>query len=254
MLPTFASSLTSRPGVINSVCESLWSKILRNCCGEHYSFKKGSQCTESLPLRRGYFQEHVWAWPIARGAAKPWEPSGTAVCETSAASLRTIELAFFFFDWRQKFCTQTAPRFGVQKRTPKTGGQVVRTKQIKLRLNKWPPFLESVSGLQKGGRFWTPKMEPFVGKIFGYRAKNGKSFDCFCTYAAVPLLFHVLQRRGTVFAGFLGPRLVSRKITFFDPLKEQKVAIKLADQWSAAFFGSLLKTHSLHFVVCLNFG
>ena len=142
----------------------------------------------------------------------------------------------FFFDWRQKFCTQTAPRFGVQKRIPKTGGQVVRTKQIKLRLNKWPPFLESVSGLQKGGRFWTPKMEPFVGEIFGYRAKNGKSFDCFCTYAAVPLLFHGFAAPRNCFCWVFGPQTGVQKNHFFRSLKGAKSCNQACGSMVSCFF------------------
>ena len=67
------------------------------------------------------------AWrTIARGAAKPWEPSGTAVCETSVAYLRKQSKLALFFDRRQKFCRQTAPVLG-SRNGPQNGGQVVRT-------------------------------------------------------------------------------------------------------------------------------
>ena len=67
------------------------------------------------------------AWrTIARGAAKPWEPSGTVVCETSVAYLRKQSKLALFFDRRQKFCRQTAPVLG-SRNGPQNGGQVVRT-------------------------------------------------------------------------------------------------------------------------------
>ena len=67
------------------------------------------------------------AWrTIARGAATPWEPSGTAVCETSVAYLRKQSKLALFFDRRQKFCRQTAPVLG-SRNGPHNGGQVVRT-------------------------------------------------------------------------------------------------------------------------------
>ena len=67
------------------------------------------------------------AWrTIARGAAKPWEPSGTAVCETSVAYLRKQSKLALFFDRRQKICRQTAPVLG-SRNGPQNGGQVVRT-------------------------------------------------------------------------------------------------------------------------------
>ena len=67
------------------------------------------------------------AWrTIARGAAKPWEPSGTAVCETSVAYLRKQTKLALFFDRRQKFRRQTAPVLGFRN-GPQNGGQVVRT-------------------------------------------------------------------------------------------------------------------------------
>ena len=91
------------------------------------------------------------AWrTIARGAAKPWEPSGTAVCETSVACLWKQSKLALFFDRRQKFCGQTAP-VGVQKRT-KTGAKSSEHKQIKLRLNEWPPF-------------WGPFLNPKTGAV-----------------------------------------------------------------------------------------
>ena len=65
------------------------------------------------------------AWrTIARGAAKPWEPSGTAVCETSVAYLReTIETCTIFRPAAKILPTNGyfSTRFGVQKRTPKRG-------------------------------------------------------------------------------------------------------------------------------------
>ena len=83
------------------------------------------------------------AWrTIARGAAKPWEPSGTAVCETSVAYLRKQSKLALFFDRRQKFCRQTAPVLG-SRNGPQNGGQVVRTQanQIETELPPfWGPF------------------------------------------------------------------------------------------------------------------
>ena len=67
------------------------------------------------------------AWrTIARGAAKPWEPSGPAVCKTSVAYLRKQSKLALFFARRQKFCRQTAPVLG-SRNGPQNGGQVVRT-------------------------------------------------------------------------------------------------------------------------------
>ena len=88
------------------------------------------------------------AWrTIARGAAKPWEPSGPAVCKTSVACLRKQSKLALFFARRPKFCRQTAPVW-VQKRGAKSSGH----KQIKLRLNEWPPF-------------WGPFLDPKTGAV-----------------------------------------------------------------------------------------
>ena len=120
----------------------------------------------------------------------------------------------------------------------KTGAKSSGHKQIKLRLNEWPPFwgpfLDPKTGAVLSAKFWSP-------------AKKSKSFDCFCAYATEvfhtaafpwfcsaagtcsphPANTHVLELgrpsvAGPVFAGFLDPKLVSRNITFLDPLKEQK--------------------------------
>ena len=139
------------------------------------------QWTPGSPKWASPVQEHVWvinvrrAWrTIARGAAKPWEPSGTAVCETSVAYLRKQSKLALFFDRRQKFSRQTASVLG-SRNGPQNGGQVVRTQANQIETERVASILGSVSGPQNGGRF--------VGKIFSHRAKNSKSFDCFCTYA-----------------------------------------------------------------------
>ena len=59
--------------------------------------------------------------------AKPWEPSGPAVCKTSVAYLRKqSKLAALFFAQRQKICRQTASVLE-SRNGPQNGGQVVRT-------------------------------------------------------------------------------------------------------------------------------
>ena len=79
-----------------------------------------------------------------------------------------------YFSPGDKILPTNGPRFGVQKRTPKTGAKSSGHKQIKLRLNEWPPF-------------WGPFLDPKTGAVllakFCHRAKNSKSFDCFCAYA-----------------------------------------------------------------------
>ena len=115
------------------------------------------------------------AWrTIARGAAKPWEPSGTAVCETSVAYLRKQSKLALFFDRRQKFCGQTAPVLG-SRNGPQNRGQVVRTQANQIEIEGAASILGSVSGV--------PKRGPFCRQNFSHRAKNSKSFDCFCAYA-----------------------------------------------------------------------
>ena len=67
------------------------------------------------------------AWrTIARGAAKPWEPSGPAVCKTSVAYLRKqLKLALFSPDGKN-FADKRPPFWGPEN-GPQNGGQVVRT-------------------------------------------------------------------------------------------------------------------------------
>ena len=60
------------------------------------------------------------AWrTIARGAVKPWKPSGMQ--NLGRVYPRKQSKLALFFARRQKFCRQNDPRFGVQKRTPKRG-------------------------------------------------------------------------------------------------------------------------------------
>ena len=82
----------------------------------------------------------------------------------------------YFSPGGKNFADKRPPFWGPET-DPKTGAKSSGHKQIKLRLNEWPPF-------------WGPFPDPktgavFVGKILvaGHRAKNSKSFDCFCTYA-----------------------------------------------------------------------
>ena len=133
----------------------------------------------------------------------------------------TIETCTIFRPAAKKLRTN-GPRFGVQKRTPKTGAKSSGHKQIKLRLNEWPPFWV---------RFWTPKRGRFVGKI----SVTGRKIARVSIVSArtrqkfsMPLLFHgfaapqalvlhtlrifmathVLGRpsvAGPVFAGVFGP-------------------------------------------------
>ena len=107
-----------------------------------------------------------------------------------------------------------------------------------------------MSGLHSGVRFWTQKRGPFCRQNFGQRAKNRKSFDCFCTYAtevfhaaafhgfAAPqaLVLHTLRTfmathvlelgrpsvAGPVFAGVFGPQTGVQKNHFFRSLQGAK--------------------------------
>ena len=67
------------------------------------------------------------AWrTIARGAAKPWEPSGPAVCKTSVAYLwKQSKLALFSPDGKN-FADKRPPFWGPFSGL-QNGGQVVRT-------------------------------------------------------------------------------------------------------------------------------
>ena len=92
------------------------------------------------------------AWrTIARGAAKPWEPSGPAVCKTSVAYLRK-QSKLALFSPTAKILPTNGPRFGVRFLDPKTGAKSSGHKQIKLRLNEWPPF-------------WGPFLDPKTGAV-----------------------------------------------------------------------------------------
>ena len=92
------------------------------------------------------------AWrTIARGAAKPWEPSGPAVCKTSAAYLRKQSKLALFFARRQNFADKRPPFWGPETDL-KTGAKSSGHKQIKLRLNEWPPF-------------WGPFLDPKTGAV-----------------------------------------------------------------------------------------
>ena len=108
-IPRVSRALQRREYLFSTPCEHLWPHMFLNC----------SRTCVGINVRR--------AWrTIARGAAKPWEPSGAAVCETSVAYLRKQSKLALFFDRRQKICRQTAPVWG-SRNGPQNGGQVVRT-------------------------------------------------------------------------------------------------------------------------------
>ena len=94
------------------------------------------------------------AWrTIARGAAKPWEPCGPAVCKQKLLS-RTCgnnrNLHYFSPDGKN-FADKRPPFWG-PKTDAKTGAKSSGHKQIKLRLNEWPPF-------------WGPFLDPKTGAV-----------------------------------------------------------------------------------------
>ena len=67
------------------------------------------------------------AWrTIARGAAKPWEPSGPAVCKTSVAYLRKQSKLALFSPDGKNFADKRRPFWGPFS-GPQNGDQVVRT-------------------------------------------------------------------------------------------------------------------------------
>ena len=184
------------------------------------------------------------AWrTVARGAAKPWEPSGPAVCKTSVAYLRKQSKLLHYFSPGGKNFADKRPPFWGPETDPKTGAKSSGHKQIKLRLNEWPPFwgpfLDPKTGAVLSAKFWSPGEKQQEFRLFLQVRDRSFPRRCFSM---------VLQRRRHLFAkpcehlwphmflnwggplwrdrfllGFLDPKLVSRKITFFDPLKEQKV-------------------------------
>ena len=182
------------------------------------------------------------AWrTIARGAAKPWEPSGPAVCKTSAAYLRKQSKLALFFARRQNFADKRPPFWGPET-DPKTGAKSSGHKQLKLRLNEWPPF-------------WGPFLDPKTGAVLSANLVSGRKIARVSIVSArtrqkfsTPLLFHgfaapqalvlhtlrtfmathVLELgrpsvAGPVFARVFGPQTGVQKNHFIDPLKEQKV-------------------------------
>ena len=93
--------------------------------------------------------------------------------ETSVAYLRKQSKLALVFDRPQKYCRQTAAVLG-SRNGPQMVAKSSGHKQIKLRLNEWRPFW---------GPFLDPKMGAVLSANFSHRAKNSKTFDCFCTYA-----------------------------------------------------------------------
>ena len=126
------------------------------------------------------------AWrTIARGAAKPWEPSGTAVCETSVAYLRKqSKLAHYFSTGGENFAGKRPPFWGPET-DPKTGAKSSGHKQIKLRLNEWPPFWGPFLGSQNGCRF-VGKILVTGRKIARVSIVSARTRQKF----SMPLLFH----------------------------------------------------------------
>ena len=110
-----------------------------------------------------------------------WHSGMRNFCRVPAETIETCPL---FFDRRQKFCRQTAPVLGPET-DPKTGAKSSGHKQIKLRLNEWPPFWGPFLGSQNGGRF-VGKILVTGRKIARVSIVSARTRQKF----SMPLLFH----------------------------------------------------------------
>ena len=89
------------------------------------------------------------AWrTIARSA---WEPSGPAVAKLLSRTCGNNRNLHYFRP-TAKILPTNGPRFGVRFLDSKTGAKSSGHKQIKLRLNEWPPF-------------WGPFLDPKTGAV-----------------------------------------------------------------------------------------
>ena len=194
-----------------------------------------------LPSSRtcvGINVRRVWR-TIARGAAKPWEPSGTGVCETrTSGNNRHLH---YFSTGGKNFADKRPPFWGPET-DPKTGAKSSGHKQIKLRLNEWPPFWGPFLGSQNGGRF-VGKILVTGRKIARVSIVSARTRQKF----SMPLLFHgfaapqalvlhtlrtfmathVLELgrpsvAGPVFARVFGPQTGVQKNHFFRSLEGAK--------------------------------
>ena len=128
-------------------------------------------------------------WRRCKSMGSKWPRGMQNFCRVPAETIETCTI----FRRRQNFVPTNGPRFGVQKRT-KRGPSRPDTKQIKLRLNEWPPF-GSVSGPQNGGRF--------VGKILvtGRKIARGSMVSAGMRQKfSMPLLFHGFAARRHLFS------------------------------------------------------
>ena len=92
------------------------------------------------------------AWrTIARGAAKPWEPSGQRYAKLLSRTCGNNRNLHYFSPDGKNFADKRPPFWG-PKTDPKTGAKLSGHKQIKLRLNEWPPF-------------WGPFLDPKTGAV-----------------------------------------------------------------------------------------
>ena len=114
-----------------------------------------------------------------------WHSGVRNFCRVPAETIETCTI----FRPAAKFYGQTAPVLGSET-DPKTGAKSSGHKQIKLRLNEWPPFWGPFLGSQNGGRF-VGKILVTGRKIARVSIVSARTRQKFST----PLLFHGLQRR-----------------------------------------------------------